>query len=656
MRATTISLLLVLLGGAGGHASARAEEYEETEHRLKSAGVEDAFRLEIHRSIRRGVAFLRTHQLRDGSFALNAGWTSLAGLALRHAAIPDGIQAARRSIAWLESQGRRQAIEQTYNAGLTAMLLQADGQAGDLQRALHGALALGPLRDGAGYWDYASRGGLPVPNLSTAQFGCLGLWAGERAGEPVATRTWHRHLLALLDAQEESGSWGYRLAGTADRPDRDGYATGTFMGLANLLLAEQALEEALQADGTLWIRVRLARARARAALRRHGRWALAFPPRRGPLGDFHYYRLYALEKACIFLGQEEIGGAAWYRRGARWLIDHQERDGGWAAVTAPPPPQGNEVVVLRQPIQTAFALLFLLRASESYRPITPRPVGGGPVTTPGDALPPPGGGRADASPAVLPLPVAERMLDDLTAALRADGATSVDALRKALDFMRRTLAAYRPDGAPLSAPHDTWCRRVETLLLDAATGFEAHADDPRAQLVALEALEMLASASARAGAQLLGRVRAAGLGRSLPTPLRVAWVGAAFEALRRLDPPGLGAYLLQEGLSPRPEDWPQTAAALTALDGLTFSAGEARHAAAKTALTRLEPLFTRPAAATLPTADLVFDLSLFVQGLGGRRAQADPPPLPGLDAEAAYRALRRWFATYDRAHARIWRD
>ena len=124
MRIGLATLGLVLLLAAG---PALADGYDETEYRLKTAGIDEDLRERIHAAIRRGVAHLRKFQKPDGSFGGNPGHTALAGLALRHAAIPDGVEGGRAAIRWLEKAGRSQHRMTTYGVGLLAMLLTADG-------------------------------------------------------------------------------------------------------------------------------------------------------------------------------------------------------------------------------------------------------------------------------------------------------------------------------------------------------------------------------------------------------------------------------------------------------------------------------------------------------------------------------------------------
>jgi hypothetical protein len=74
-----------------------------------------------------------------------------------------------------------------------------------------------------------------------------------------------------------------------------------------------------------------------------------------PTTRFHYYYLYALERAGIFYGTEHFGRHAWYAEGSKVILDAQKPDGSW-------------VIGRDNPTwDTCFAILFLRRAT---RPLT----------------------------------------------------------------------------------------------------------------------------------------------------------------------------------------------------------------------------------------------------------------------------------------------
>ncbi len=204
-------ILLLVLAAAG---SVRAEGHEETERRLKLSGMEPAERERIHEAIRRGVARLREVQDAHGRIvsrrakSYGPGQTALAGLALRHSAIPDGVEGARLSIRYLLEKRAKTSLAETYPAGILAMLLASDESQPRFLAKLHDNLSKGP-RNSGGYWSYGTSSMKGSANLSTAQFGALGLWAGERRGIAVADKAWMTHLDALFRGQELDGSWAY---------------------------------------------------------------------------------------------------------------------------------------------------------------------------------------------------------------------------------------------------------------------------------------------------------------------------------------------------------------------------------------------------------------------------------------------------------------
>jgi hypothetical protein len=86
--------------------------------------------------------------------------------------------------------------------------------------------------------------------------------------------------------------------------------------------------------------------------------------------EWHYYYLYALERAGMLTGVEKIGSHDWYAEGAKYLLDHQRADGSW--------PGGEEEEAVWN---TCFAILFLKRSTrplidvpsvDRYAPSRPR--------------------------------------------------------------------------------------------------------------------------------------------------------------------------------------------------------------------------------------------------------------------------------------------
>ncbi len=399
-------LAAVCLLATGPARPARAD-YDETERRLAVAGVDADLRARIHQGIDRGVECLAKRQIGDGSYldpaamgGLNRdGVTVLCALALRHAATPAAREPLARAMKYLfdaRREPRDALVNEVYSAGLAAMLLMGDASREKEARRTGAGIVHGQdLR--TGWWGYFNGGdGSPssahdMIQLSTTQFAGLGLCASVKSGVAVPRTTWDRHARGLATSQTADGSWGYMPAGKA------GYPTGTFMGLANLLLAEAALGD-LTGDPDLLRAVGIAKRKGLVALARDGAAVLDALADGGTgawaIGgaSWSYYGLYALEKACIFADVERCGDVAWYPVGAEGLLRLQGTDGGWGGVVDGP--AGRQVYRRSDLVSTAFALLFLLRSAESFHPTTPSPIDTPrpKVTTPTDpppAVPPP---------------------------------------------------------------------------------------------------------------------------------------------------------------------------------------------------------------------------------------------------------------------------
>jgi hypothetical protein len=389
-------------------------DYEETEYRLKTAGVNPALRKRIHEAIDRGVAYLLEKQGKDGSWpSAGTSWrrpmeseTVYSALALRHAGTPPARQGVKRALRWLYAdgtRGRRLVRRHVYLAGAAAMLLHADRSHPERLDELGAAIANGlGKQDWWGYATSETRGGgirmrkEDIENLSTSQFAALGLWAANRGRESSAETVWRRHLESLLRRQMRSGSWRYAPMAPWDRGGY-GYDNGTFMGIANLLLAEAGSDGGRRVKKKLREKLVPAKRNALAALERDAVNTLQLFPD----NNWSYYGLYALEKAALFSDREWLGGVRWYVEGATKLCDIQESDGSW----------GTDKV-----IDTCFALLFLLRSSRTYHPTTPRDTGSadGPVSGTGRKKPEP-----KPEPKKIPVDRADMDLQLLMDALRS---------------------------------------------------------------------------------------------------------------------------------------------------------------------------------------------------------------------------------------------
>jgi hypothetical protein len=415
-KSTLLALLIALLGALPARA-----DYEETERRLKTTGIDPAQRKRIHDAIDRGVEFLLSRQAKKGLWPMRemgtytpAGIAALCTLALRHAGTARAMVGFEKGMAYLfpdDGAGLAQIHDYIYTAGITIMIVMADRSRVEVGQEIARQIARSH-EPKSGWWGYflvrteaPTPGANPDPgrawrrrNLSTTQFAALGLWAGDRLGARIEKRVWQTHLEALIRYQTSDGSWPYDpLRGVAygseippgkvvrkagEGPDggfrsHTGYPTGTCMGLANLLLAKRALRRVLKQNAALAAQAKVAQWKGLDALHRDGPAMLKTLRERGWVDLDTYYSLYSLEKACIFADLTTVGGVPWYRVGAAWLCDTQQADGRWGDVAVDPQQGGFGTA---PDIDTAFALLFLLRASETYTPVSPRPPDSGEIT------------------------------------------------------------------------------------------------------------------------------------------------------------------------------------------------------------------------------------------------------------------------------------
>jgi hypothetical protein len=409
-------LVAVLGAGPAGLSSPRgasADAFEEREQQLKSLGIDDDLRPRIHRAIGVGAHWLAGVVAPDAGKSPKAspafvdpGPTVLATLALAHARTPDSVPAARTAVHRLLVEDRASAETiraNTYMAGIAGLLAADPAMEVPPSVSREIALRLAAAQGAYGWWGYrldapisaaARERGVPAParmgppNLSTTQFAVLGAFGLGRAGAPVSIDVWRRHARGLCDTQTQDGSWPYSSAKT-----ERGYTNGTFMGIAGVLVAQDALRDRVR-DTDLLRDLAATKARGMKALRhevamfiRSSKSLLEHRPK----GKFarvpgaipvNGYSMYALEKACIFAGLEKVDEQSWYEAGARLLVAAQGDDGMWVDINT-----------------TSFALLFLSRSPDRCRPttVTETPTRPPPETTvtetPTKSPPPPTTGR-----------------------------------------------------------------------------------------------------------------------------------------------------------------------------------------------------------------------------------------------------------------------
>jgi alkylation response protein AidB-like acyl-CoA dehydrogenase len=74
-------------------------------------------------------------------------------------------------------------------------------------------------------------------------------------------------------------------------------------------------------------------------------------------GAWHFYWIYAVERAGSMVGTEWFGDRAWYKEGSEWLLSNQQKNGSWFS-------KDNEKDESDKVCDTCWAILFLKRATK----------------------------------------------------------------------------------------------------------------------------------------------------------------------------------------------------------------------------------------------------------------------------------------------------
>jgi len=313
----------------------------------------------IDKALDRGVAYLRSTQLIDGSWSQHenvhfGGQTALSLLTLLKAGVPVDDPAVTAAYAFLRTNGS----ESTYGTGCLLMALEAIGDDAAREWAAELADQLVSTQGGEdasgkqpGMWTYPLRPNSTVC-LSNTQYAILGLRAAQRMGVAVPQRVIQKTIenmpryrgdVVRVKALGGSDTRGAPTAGFMYRAEGGHGGTSgsmTTAALAILHLCRESLGEAL----TRRTAVELDELELAAWRWMELNFAIEHNPGRG--GDFHYYYLYGLERVGAFFERPTIGGRDWYWEGARYLVAQQQGAGEW-----------------HDQSDTCFAVLFLKRAT-----------------------------------------------------------------------------------------------------------------------------------------------------------------------------------------------------------------------------------------------------------------------------------------------------
>ncbi len=317
-------------------------------------------------SVKRGVAWLRDEQRRDGRFGTGTGETALALLALRHSGVPAEDKTCRRAARFLV---RKLPDGRVYGAALGVLALLAQDEPGHriIAEKLVADLVTAQCKNGQWDYTYRARKVKRDGDNSNTQFALLALAAARAQGIEVPPEPFARAREFLRKSQNEDGGFGY-----SDRERSRSYAAmtaGAAMCLAFCVAVDKDepaglpghAEDAEVRRALAWLAKNFDPENNTGITRAFGNAA----GRRSDASWRHYW-LWSLERAAAAASVDRLGDHDWYARGARVLLDRQRDDDSWRD-----PERGI--------LATSFALLFFRRSTRIA--ITPRG-GAAPAITP----------------------------------------------------------------------------------------------------------------------------------------------------------------------------------------------------------------------------------------------------------------------------------
>jgi len=308
----------------------------------------------VQASLKRGTDYLWLVQKDDGGWeekvAQNCGVSSLVVLALLNCGENSDSPRMRKAFNYL----RRKEPQATYSVALQTMAFcaAASRTGEDLTLIERNCNWLIENQLGSGGWSYPSGGGDP----SNSQFALLALHEGQRAGvrldnDPaVNAERWKKCFAAAEkywhQLQNADGSFPY---------DRDSRGSMTCAGIASMIITATELSSREARDDGQQLACCGAADDSADRVQSALRWlSTNYQIEKNPRHEgYHFYYLYALERAGRMTGSRFIGRHDWYREGARVLLSQQQPDGPFESFSLFE--RADRIV------NTSFALLFLAK-------------------------------------------------------------------------------------------------------------------------------------------------------------------------------------------------------------------------------------------------------------------------------------------------------
>lgn len=290
------------------------------------------------------VDLLKQQQNGDGSWVMGGfgrfkvGTTSLAVLALRAAGVPANDPRVQGAADFLMQHG----TIYVYEMSLRIMALAEVNPVKYQKQIADGAqwLVIAQHTDGIskGGWGYNQTGSRADNSIS--QFALLGLRSASKVGVMIPNKVWRDAMDYYIRGQQRDGGWQY-LPINGQR-GMNSYGSMTAAGVASLYICSVQLHIA---EGTC------GKYESERNIFAGINWlGKNFSVRDNPGRPkyFHFYYLYALERAGVISARRYFGNHDWYREGVEYLV------GANPDLTRN---KGVETAMLQQ----CFALLFLAK-------------------------------------------------------------------------------------------------------------------------------------------------------------------------------------------------------------------------------------------------------------------------------------------------------
>lgn len=306
-------------------------------------------------SIDRAISYLKRKQNPRGNWgdptAFPGGITALSTLALLNAGLDSSDPTIMKGVEYLR---RLDTKKKTYIISLQTMVFsQAEPQKDRVRiQELVQWLEKIQFKEGknAGGWGYDEDTDLSA-DPSNSQFAVLALYEAQLAGAKVQEETWRLASRYWRQLQDKSGGWRYRSEESIS-------GSMTCAGISSLIITNLASKTSDAKVVGSKVNCCLPHDEDKAIERGLAWLARNFSIRRNPGNSlWHYYYLYALERAGRLSANRFIGQHDWYREGTAHLVNSQgDPSNSWAG-------KGTESY---EEISTSFALLFL---SKGRRPV-----------------------------------------------------------------------------------------------------------------------------------------------------------------------------------------------------------------------------------------------------------------------------------------------